>query len=322
MVILVVLGEKPGRIIALDIGSSFTKCVEGEKKIIFPSIYVYRRPTIWEDKNRIIEAVGVRAIAEARHPNSIKLYPIVDGKPLDVAYVKLAKEALHRLGARGSSTCVVTGVPYETGKEMAEQLKQRFKSELGLEEVVVYAQGLGTLFDVGVESGIIINVGHGTTEILVVERFNMLAGMSEPLASDYVLQTVAEYVQRKYGFKPSIEDTIHLVAGNVKSVSAFGRQEVTPRDIEEPLQESVSELARKICYDAKYLLTQVPGNMECTRRIILSGGGSLIKGVRESIQQGLGMKVVVPKDPIFSNAQGFYKRGERLWKKFLSSQSV
>ena len=85
------------RIIALDIGSGFTKCFDGKRKIIFPSIYSYRQPNLWEENSDIIEGIGESALEISQHPNSVTLYPVIDGIPQHSAYIKLAEEALSRL---------------------------------------------------------------------------------------------------------------------------------------------------------------------------------------------------------------------------------
>ncbi|MBS7631991.1 hypothetical protein KEJ47_10615 [Candidatus Bathyarchaeota archaeon] len=148
----------------MDIGSGYTKCFDGDSRIIFPSIYAYRQPTIWEDAAETIEGVGERALEIARYPNAIKLYPILDGKPQHGALLKLAKEAICRLKLDPSDAVyLVSGLPYETGKQERERVKQTLKENLSLSEIAVYLHSLGTLFDLDLDSATIINVGHGTT---------------------------------------------------------------------------------------------------------------------------------------------------------------
>ncbi|MBS7626310.1 cell division FtsA domain-containing protein [Candidatus Bathyarchaeota archaeon] len=104
-----------------------------------------------------------------------------------------------------------------------------------------------------------------------------------------------------------------LATGHVKGISAFGGAKVAKRDVEERMKVGVAQLAEKICYDARYLLAQLPANLECSRRIVLSGGGSMIKGMKKAVEENLGVKVLVPSSPIFSNVRGFYKIGLRLY---------
>ncbi len=179
------------RIVALDVGSGFTKCYDGKHKIIFPSVYSYRQSTLWEEGSAI-EAVGEKALEISQYPNAVTLYPVIDGKPQHSAYIKLAEEALNKL-KRGflDKVNLITGLPYETGKDDRERIKKLLKNELSLNEIVVYPQSLGTLFDLDLKSATVINIGHGTTEIIIIENLNPLGGMSEPLASDYILTSLS-----------------------------------------------------------------------------------------------------------------------------------
>jgi actin-like ATPase involved in cell morphogenesis len=300
--------------IGLDIGSGLTKCFDGEARVIFPSIYAYRQPTIWEEKAEVIEGVGEKALEIARYPNAIQLYPIIDGKPQHTAFIKLAQEALHRLKLGFlDKRYMVSGLPYETGKQDRERLKETLRAYLGLVDIAIYPQGLGTLFDLELHSATAINIGHGTTEILVVEGLNILGGMSEPLASDYVLNSLSDQIQAKHGVKASHESLLELVAGKADEITGFGKS-IQRKDIEDQLERNVEHLADKISYDARYMLTQLPSNLECANRIVLSGGGSLIGGIREAIRQRLGLEISSPSHPIFSNVIGFHKMAKKLYE--------
>jgi actin-like ATPase involved in cell morphogenesis len=302
------------RVVALDIGSGFTKCFDGQQRIIFPSVYSYRQPGLWEDKEGIVEAVGEKALEIAQHLNAVTLYPVIDGKPQHQAFIKLAEEALDRLKIHFyEDACLVTGLPYETGKEDREQVKSLLKDKLHLNELAVYPQAVGTLFDLDLQSATVINIGHGTTEIVLIEKLNVLGGMSESLASDYILTGLSNSIQANQGFKPTTDSLIALVSGKIESITAFGKAPVFRKDIDGQLQGVVYHLVEKIAYNTRYLLTQLPSNLECATRIVLSGGGSLIGGIRESIEQQLNCKLFVPSDPIFSNVIGFYKMGKRLY---------
>lgn len=301
------------RVVGLDTGSGFTKCFDGKNKIILRSIYAYRPPTIWEDKTGVIEGVGEQALQVTQYPNAVKLYPIIDGKPQHEAFIKLAKEALSRLKIGFlDKLCLVSGLPYEIGKQDREQIKQLLKQNLELDEIAVYPQALGTLFDLDLQSATVINIGHGTTEILLIEKLNVLGGISESLASDYILSAVSDYIQSKHGFKASVESVVDLMIGRVDEVTTFGKN-VRRGDIESLVKKNVDYLTDKICYDVRYMLTQLPTNLECANRIVLSGGGSSIKGMKEAITQKLAVAVLVPNDPIFSNVFGFYKMGKKLY---------
>ena len=302
------------RVVALDIGSGYTKCFDGSQSIIVPSIYSHRQPGLWEDGEGTVEAVGEQALVIAQHPNAVTLYPVIDGKPQHQAFTKLAEEALRRLNIHFyEDVCLVTGLPYETGKQDRERIKELLEDKLRLKQLAVYPQAVGTLFDLDLQSATVINIGHGTTEIVAIEKLNVLGGMSEPLASDYILGSLSNTIQGKYGFKPTTDSLIALVSGKKDTITAFGKSPVQRKDLDSQLQSAVDHLAEKIGYNTRYLLTQLPPNLECTKTIVLSGGGSLIKGMREMMERQLACSVATPSEPIFSNVLGFYKMGRKLY---------
>jgi len=301
------------RVVALDIGSGFTKCVSCDQRIVFPSVYSYRQAGLWEDRDDTVEAVGEQALVIAQHPNAVTLYPVIDGKPQHEAFIKLAEEAPRRLNIHFfEEICLVTGLPYETGKQDREQIKNQLKDKLRLNHLAVYPQAVGTLFDIDLQSATVINIGHGTTEIAVIEKLNMLGGMSEPLASDYVLTSLSNFIQSKHGFKPTTDSLIALVSGKTDCITAFGKSPVNRKDLDIQLQSTADHLVEKISYNTRYLLAQLPSNLECMKAIVLSGGGSLMGGLHEMVEQQLACTVLTPADPIFSNVQGFYKMGRKL----------
>jgi len=171
------------KVVGLDIGSGFTKCYDGENKVVFPSVYCYRQPTAWEDESGIIEGVGEKALEIAEHPNTVKLYPIINGKPQYQVFIKIAEEALKRVGVDlRDPVPLVSGLPYETGKQERKEVEALLRKHLSLSNLSIYPQALGTLFDLDLKSGTVINIGHATTELLIIEKLNILGGISEPLA--------------------------------------------------------------------------------------------------------------------------------------------
>jgi len=302
------------KIIGLDIGSGFTKCYDGEHKIVFPSVYCYRQPTAWEDESGIIEGVGEKALEIAKYPNTVKLYPIINGKPQYQVFTKIALEALKRVGVgQRDPVPLVSGLPYETGKQERKEVEALLRKHLSLSSLSIYPQALGTLFDLDLGSGTVINIGHATTEILVIEKLNILGGLSEPLASDFIISALSDLIQERYDFKPSTESLLSLLVGRIGKISSFDKATVYRADVEEVIGRSIDYLTDKICYDARAMLTQLPENLDCAGKVILSGGGSLIRGVRKAVEDKLNVRVKVPDDPMFSNVRGFYKAGVKLY---------
>jgi len=302
------------RVVALDIGSGYTKCFDGNQRIIFPSVYSY----LWEDKEGLVEAVGEKALEIAQDSNVLTFYPIVEGMPQPEPFFKLTEGALHRLRIHScEDVCLITGLPYETGEDDRERIEKLLKDKLHLREVIFYPQAAGTLFDLGLESATVINIGHGTTEIAVIEKHNVVCGISEPLASDYIVTSLSNFIRSKHGLEPTTDSLTAFISERIDAITAFEKNFVHRKGADTQIQSVVDQtvvdyLAEKIANDARHLLTQLSPNLDCATPIVLSGGGSLIAGIREAIDRELNCKLLVPSDPIFSNVLGFYKMGRKL----------
>lgn len=303
------------RVIGLDIGSGYTKAYSGQQMVVFPSIYSSRMPGLWEDQTRILEGVGEKALEIAKHPTAITLYPLIDGKIQHGTYAKLAKEALRQLQVHFYEDVVlITGLPFESSKDDRDKIKSILKENLRLLEIAVYPQATGTLFNINTKSATVANIGHGTSEIAAFENLTLLGGLSEPLASDYILAALGNNIQSKYGFKPTTNNLIALVSGRISELSTFEKRTVHRSDIEDIILSAVSQLTDKLVYDIRALLAQLPPNLECYRQVVLAGGGSLISGLREAVEKELSCQVIVPSDPMFSNVLGFFEMGKRLYE--------
>ena len=301
-----------GNIVAMDLGSGYTKAVSDKARIIFPSLIAFRHAQSWEEHNDgLIEGIGESALDVAKFPNAIIIRPISEGRPEHDAFLKLSQEALRRL--KVDQVSLVSGLPFDMNKKDRERIKETLKESLRLTQIALFPQGLGTLFDLDLDDGIVLNCGHNTVEVLAIENLQILTGSSLPLANDYILQTLTQFILREYGFKPDEFALQNLVIGNINRISGM-KTEVARKDIEKPLENSVSLLADTIAHQTRSLLNQLPhSNLACLEHVILSGGGSLLRGFRQQLQQALKMKVTVHPDPLFSNCLGFMKAGLKLW---------
>jgi rod shape-determining protein MreB len=304
------------RVVGLDIGSGFVKAYNGDEMTIFPSVYSYRESAPW-DPNGHMEGVGSRGVEISRFPDAITISPVVNGKPLDrSAYVKLIREAFRRLHITFSDEiCLVTGLPYQSSQADRESLKSLLTEKMRVSRVTVLPQPLGPLYDLGLTNGCVCNIGHSTTEFGTFDRLNLLSGLSERLASDFVLGLLSNRIQSEFGLKLPTQTLIDLISAKVKVIDGFTDQTVHVRghDISDAFQVACKGLVQKLAYDVRALLTELPPGLECSGTVILSGGGSMIRGIPRLLEKELGHRVIVPNDPIYSTVLGYYKAGLKLY---------
>ncbi|MDE1813822.1 MAG: hypothetical protein KGH87_01075 [Thaumarchaeota archaeon] len=268
--------------IGLDIGTGFVKCVSDKKQIKFPSIYAYRQLATWEGRG-IVEAVGDEAIKMAEIPNTRVKRPVMLGKPIDekgfeklvVRAIEMSLESNDALGKSLESNCIViVGLPYEA-KSHAANIKKMITRLFSPKQCTVVAQVLGTLVDVQLADAAVMSLGHGTSEVVVFKNSSPIKGIS-----------------------------IHHAVSEIMTEIGSGKTDYVNHEIftEERTKPHVISLADALIDD----LNHMRQDME-SLPIVVSGGGILLPGMKETLESKLGTSVIVPKDPVFSNAIGLYK---------------
>ncbi len=275
--------------IGLDLGTGFVKCVSNYCSVRFPSLYVRRTHGDWASVAGR-EAVGDKALRMLRTAGTATIRPIVRGRP-DPRYQKqvemLVRESVDRIrigagreadGGDSHELRIAVGLPYEASDyrdSIAKIVRRAVGTAAG--EYAVVAQAVGTLVDLGMSSGLVVSVGQGTTEIVVIDDNEVIDGESSGWASSFITAKVGKFAHL---------DTDLLL-----------RRRDTCKKYAKVLAENLAtEIADKA---AEY------GN---SYDVALSGGGLFIPGVRDELESRLKQfRIMVPDDPVMSNAAGLYK---------------
>ena len=270
--------------IGLDIGTGFVKCVSDTKKIKFPSLYAYRKPAIWEGKKGIVEAVGDETVTLAGYPNTRVIRPVMLGKPIhDKGFEKLVKKAVDLVSetndamgqqAELSKACIVIGLPYDA-KRYAEDIQKMVTRLFKPKRCDVVAQVLGTLVDVNLSEAIVVSIGHGTTEVVAFKNYVPIRGIS-----------------------------IHHAVNEISTELGFGKMAYLDHNVfaKPEVKPLIAMLVDALLDDLNWMrqdLEHLP--------IVVSGGGIMIPGMKDVIESKLSQKVLVPQDPVMSNALGLFK---------------
>ena len=269
--------------VGLDLGTGFVKCVSDYGSVRFPSVYVKRIHGSWA--NMETEAVGNDAVNIINTLGTSTIRPINKGRP-DFKYSKqielLIKESISQIYKNAKMPVnmdekikIVVGLPYYAfdHKELVTKMVKRV---LSVESCAIVAQASGTLVDLGKKRGIVVSIGQGTTEIVVIDG-PVIDGESSQWASDFITKKIGKFAHL---------DTTGLCQN---------------KDICKKYSKILVEnLTREICEMAENYKNQYP--------IALSGGGLLIPGVHAELLESLKQfKVLIPDDPVMSNAKGLYK---------------
>ncbi len=188
-----------------------------------------------------------------------------------------------------------------------------------ISEPMAAAIGVGLPIDEPVGS-MVIDIGGGTTEIAVIALSGIVNDTSIRIAGDEMTESIIHYFKRKYNLLIG-ENTAEMIkctigsAGPVvdkASMTVKGRDLVAgvPKTIEitaEEVQEALSESIDAIIEAVKLCLEQTPPELAADildRGIILTGGGSMLKGLDERLRRETSLPIVISDDPLTCVVRG------------------
>ena len=270
--------------IGLDIGTGFVKCVSDHGSVMFPSLYVKRTHGDWATADS--EAVGERAASMLHTAGAATVRPVIRGRP-DPRYQRqvemLVREAVSRVRAAagrradaGEKARMAVGLPYEAS-DCRESVARLVRKCVPADRCDVVAQAVGTLVDMDRSTGMVVSVGQGTSEIIVIEDNQVIDGESSRWASDFITRKIGRFA--------------HLDPG------ALDRR-----------RDTCKKYAKVLAHNLAAEIEDMSSGYGHAYDIVLSGGGLLIPGVRDELHARLkGHRISVPADPVMSNAAGLYK---------------
>lgn len=305
--------------IGIDLGTaSVLVYVEGKGVVLKePSVVAYDRNT------NVIKAIGEEACQMlGRTPgNIIAVRPLRKGVISDYTVTeKMIKYFVQKaMGKRmfqkpRISICVPSGVTEVEKKAVEEAAYAAGAREVHLiEEPVAAAIGAG--IDISRPCGnMIVDIGGGTSDIAVISLGGTVVHTSIKIAGDDFDEAIVRYMRKKHNLligertaediKIKVGTTYHLeeemelevkgrnlVTGLPKTVI------VTSSETEEALQESTGQIVEAVIS----VLEQTPPELSADildRGIILTGGGSMLRGIEQLVQEKTGIHTMTAEEPM------------------------
>ena len=310
--------------IGLDLGTTSIIIATQEQGVVFhqPSIGAV------DTRSSTILAVGDKALRMVgRVPSYIDIIrPLRDGiiqdhRMTNELIVRFINEVCRsRIIKPRVSVCVpaaITGIEADAVVEavMAAGARQVFL----VDEPVAAALGAG--LDIRKPMGcMVIDIGGGSTDIAVISMGGRVRAASLPVAGNAFDQCIAQYVQEKFNIaigpltaealkkqvacctKSEFEGVMEI-RGHSWETNLPARRLVYTRDLYLPVQE----LAARIAATARNVLESTPPELAADvakNGILLTGGGSMLRGLAGYIAGELHVDVAIAPDPINCVARG------------------
>lgn len=310
--------------IGIDLGTASVLVYVKGKGVVLkePSVVAFDR-----DTNKI-KAIGEEArLMLGRTPgNIVAVRPLRQGVISNYTVTEkmlkyFIQKAIGKRKFRGVvSVCVPSGVT-EVEKKAVEDASYEAgaKSVAIIEEPIAAAIGAG--IDISRPCGnMIVDIGGGTTDIAVISLGGTVASTSIKIAGDDFDEALVRYMRKRHNLligERTAEDikikigsayrrpeTVamdvrgrNLVTGLPKTIS------VTSEETEEALRETTSQIVEAV----HSVLEKTPPELAADiadRGIVLTGGGCLLYGLEELIEEKTGINTITAEDPMTAVAIG------------------
>ena len=197
--------------------------------------------------------------------------------------------------------------------------------QAGAREVAIIEEPIAAAIGAGIDisrpcGNMIVDIGGGTTDIAVISLGGTVVSTSIKIAGDDFDEAIIRYMRKKHNLLigertaedikikigsayPSAEAVSmdirgrNLVTGLPKTVT------VTSTETEEALKEATAQIVEAI----HSVLEKTPPELAADiadRGIVLTGGGSLLQGLEELIEEKTGINTMTAEDPMTAVAIG------------------
>ena len=311
--------------IGIDLGTaSILDYVKGKGVVLKePSVVAFDR-----DTNKI-KAIGEEArLMLGRTPgNIVAVRPLRQGVISDYTVTeKMMKYFIQKAVGKKSfrkpliSVCVPSGVTEVEKKAVEDATFQAGARDVKIiEEPIAAAIGAG--IDISRPCGnMIVDIGGGTADIAVISLGGTVVSTSIKVAGDDFDEAIVRYMRKKHNLligDRTAED-IKIQVGSAyaraeeSSMEVRGRNLVTglPKTVtvtSEETREALREATAQIVEAVHSVLERTPPELAADisdRGIVLTGGGSMLQGLEQLIEEKTGITTMTADDPMTAVAIG------------------
>jgi len=309
--------------VAIDLGTANTLIWLKGKGVIIDEPSIVAR-SVHDGK---IVAVGNEAkyMVGKTHRHLETIRPLQDGVIADFNMTDgmlqgfIRKINLNRLARPRMVICVPSGVTEVERRAVKDSGERANAREVYLiEEPVAAAIGIG--LDISKPIGnIIVDIGGGTTEIAVIALNGVVTKEAIRIAGDEMDEAVTHWFRNEHKLEIGLptSEAIKIAVGsamrmNAETVSVKGKDLVSgiPKTIEvssDEIRQALKDPVNAIVEAVKQALEKTPPELAADildRGIIMTGGGSLLKGIDQVIRERTQVPVNVSEEPLLSVVRG------------------
>ncbi len=305
--------------IAIDLGTANTLVYVKGNGIVLnePSVVAV------DQKTKRVYAVGAEAKAMlGKTPDHIvAIRPLKDGVIADFEitedmlreFIKKAQKKRFFIRPR-----IVIAVPSGI-TEVERRAVTDSAQHAGAREVFLIAEPIAAAIGVGLpvdkpSGNMVIDIGGGTTEIAVIALNGIVTDMSIRIAGDEMDEAIVLHIKKAYNLLIGDQTAEHvkMVVGSAPKLKKEEEMEIKGRDLVSGIpktlkissvevREALAEPVSQIVAAVKTALEQTPPELAADivdRGIVMTGGGSLLRGLDTLLKEETNLPINVVEDPL------------------------
>jgi rod shape-determining protein MreB and related proteins len=311
--------------LAIDLGTVNTLIYQPDRGVVLnqPSVVAVDR------YNDEVVSVGHQALRLlGREPRGIEVHrPIRSGtifnyevtKKMLRSFIGSVTDGYRRghfvVGVPGSATAVEQ-------RSVRDAIHEAGGSRIDLvDEGLAAGFGAGLAFD-DERAHLVVDIGGGTTNVAIVASGGVVHSMSMNAAGNAMDDSIRDYVRSNYCLQigentaetlkkemgvlgeaiPVDDRTVKIVGKQLSDGSACALN-ISAEEVREALEPVLGEIVagvRRVLEDAQ---PEACADIYYSG-LILTGGGALLKGIKDRLQTELKLRATIPEDPITTVALG------------------
>jgi rod shape-determining protein MreB len=219
--------------------------------------------------------------------------------------------------------CVPSGVT-----KSEKRIIRNSAEQAGAREVYLIAEPIAAALGVGLPilepmGNMVVDIGGGTTEIAVISLGGIVNDTSIRIAGDEMDESIVQFMRRNYnlligdrtaeeikctiGSAMPLEEELTMIAKGRDLIAGIPKAiEISSVEIREALSETVNAVVDAL----KASLEKTPPELSADirdRGIILTGGGSLLKGLDRRLRDETNLPINIAEDPLTCVVRGTAK---------------
>ncbi|HET6861862.1 MAG TPA: rod shape-determining protein [Pyrinomonadaceae bacterium] len=312
--------------LAIDLGTVNTLIYDPDKGIILnqPSVVAIDR------YDGEVLAVGHQALKLlGREPRGIEVHrPIRGGTIFNFEVTqKMLRTFISRVTDGYRRGHFVVGVPGSATNVEQRSVRDAARDAGGsridlVDEGLAAGLGAGVSFD-DERAHLVVDIGGGTSNIAIIASGGVVSSISLAAAGNAMDESIRDYIRSNYFLHIGeyTAETIKKELGTLVSddssqderrLEVVGKHltdgtacavQVSTNDVRLALEPILAEIVTGVRRVIEEAQPEAVADIYYSG-VILSGGGSLLKGLKERLQQELGLHVTMPEDPMTTVVMG------------------